>query len=226
MYRRRSQINDGNIFAHELQNVLRHYNLDLSLLDDRVGLHPEKVRRLVQSLHSLRSFPILNVTEMDQLHNTLSLSADDTNRLHAAILAASIEKTLADRINQNDAVHAANQIFPIILEALENEATGTQGLGNTRGGPDTDSADDSSLDESFGQAFAAIDAGEQALSLGSRMSSTKKASQLQLAVTSFTEALQILNELPDYVRRGAEWRHWQQDAQQGLALAREQLSNI
>ncbi len=226
MYSRRSQTNGGNIFAYELQNVLRKYNLELSLLDDRAGIHPEKVRRLAQSLRSPKSFPVLNVAEMDLLISTLNLHEADIIRLRAAILAASIQRTLVDRINQNDALLATNQIFPIILQALEDESESDYGLGNTRGGPDTDAEDDSSLDQVFVRAFAAIDAGEQALSLGSRMSPAKKSSQLQLAITSFTEALQSLNRLPVNVRKRPQWQHWQQDAEQGLATAQKLLAQL
>ena len=226
MYSRRSQINGGNIFAYELQNVLRSYNLELSLLDDHVGIHPEKVRRLIQSLHSPRSFPVLNPTEMDLLIATLNLAQADITRLHAAILTTSIERTLVDRINQDAALLATNQIFPILLHALEDESESNQGLGNTRGGPDTNAEDDSSLDEIFGQALAAIDAGEQALSLSSRMSLAKRSSQLRLAITSFTEALQSLDRLPGDMRKRSQWRQWQQDAQRGLSSAQVLLAQL
>lgn len=226
MYTRRSQINGGNIFAYELQNVLRSYNLELSLLDDHVGIHPEKVRRLIQSLHSPRSFPVLNPAEMDLLIATLNLVQADITRLHAAILTASIERTLVDRINQDDALLATNQIFPTILQALEDESESNQGLGNTRGGPDTNAEDDSGLDEIFGQALAAIDAGEQALSLSSRMSLAKRSSQLRLAMTSFTEALQTLDRLPGDIRKRSQWRQWQQDAQRGLSSAQALLAQL
>lgn len=226
MYYGRSQTSGWNIFARELQNVLRRYNLDLSLLDDRVGIHPEKARRLAQSLRSPKSFPVLNVDEMDLLINALNPSEADITRLRAAILAAAIEKTLMDRINQDDALLAANQVFPIILQALEDESESDQGLGNTRGGPQIDTDDDSGLDEIFGQALSALDAGEKALSLSYRMSPAKKSSQLQLAITSFTEALQALNKLPNDIRRGTKWQHWQQDAQRGLTTSQELLARL
>lgn len=225
MYYGRSQTGGWNIFARELQNVLRRYNLDLSMLDDRVGIHPEKVRRLTQSLHSSKGFPVLNVDEMDQLITTLNLSEDEITRLRAAILAASVERTLMDRISPDDAREAANQIFPIIFQALEDESESDQGLGNTRG-TDIDADDDSGLDEVFGSVFAAIDAGEQALDLGSRMLSAKKSSQLQLAVIHFTQALESLNTLPGDIRRGTAWRYWQHEAQLGLTTAQSLLARL
>lgn len=226
MYYGRSQASDWNIFARELQNVLRRHNLDLSRLDDRVGIHPEKVRRLVQSLSSPKSFPVLNVEEMDQLITALNLSEGEIIHLRAAVLAASVERTLMDRINQDDALQATNQIFPIILHALEDESESDEGLGNTRGGPDMTANDNSGLDEVFRSAYDALDAGEGALSLSSQLSSAKKPSQLNLAVTQFTGALEALNKIPNSMHSLPQWRDSQQRAQKGLKSAQEQLARL
>ncbi len=225
MYYRRSQTNGWNIFARELQNVLRRHNLNLSQLDERVGIHPEKVRRLVQSLSSPKSFPVLNVEEMDQLIKTLNLSEDEIIHLRAAILAASVERTLMDRINQNDALQGANQILPIIIQALEEESESDQGLGNTRG-TDITADDNSSLDEVFRSVYVALDAGEDALNLSSRMSSARKSSQLKLAVTQFSQAIEALKEIPSSMHTIGEWRYLQQQAQKGLKSAQEQLARL
>ena len=45
-----------NPFALELQNILRKYGLDLGHLDDRMGIHREKVRSLPVEVHR---FPLL-----------------------------------------------------------------------------------------------------------------------------------------------------------------------
>ncbi len=225
MYYGRSQTSGENIFARELQNVLRRHNLDLSRLDDRVGIHPEKVRRLVQSLSGPKSFPVLNVEEMDQLIATLNLSEDEIIHLRAAVLAASIERTLMDRINQDDALQGANQIFPIIIRALEEESESDQGLGNTRG-TDINADDNSSLDEVFRSVYVALDAGEDALDLSSRMSSTRKSSQLKLAAAQFSQAIEALKEFPSSMHTIGEWRYLQQQAQKCLHSAQEQLARL
>ncbi len=226
MYYGRSQTSGENIFARELQNVLRRHNLDLSRLDDRVGIHPEKVRRLVQSISGPKSFPVLNVEEMDQLIAILNLSEDEIIRLRAAVLAASVERTLMDRINQDDALQGANQIFPTILRALEEESESNEGLGNPRGGPDMTANDNSDLDEVFRSVYVALDAGEDALDLSSRMSSTRKSSQLKLAAAQFSQAIEALKELPSSMHTIGEWRYLQQQAQKGLHSAQEQLARL
>ncbi|GAC1367177.1 MAG: hypothetical protein NVSMB44_32490 [Ktedonobacteraceae bacterium] len=225
-YRHSPQSNGWNIFACELQNVLRKYNLSLEQLENRVGIDPEKVRRLSQSSHSSKSLPILSPDEMDRLTRALNLSEDDITRLDAAILASTIQQTLAERISKNDTQHAINQLFPLILRALNEEAESTLDFGNTRGGPDTSVSDDSELDDIFERVFTAIDNGNRALLLGSRMSPAKRASKLQLAIESFTEALQALNMMPGNIRKGKEWKQWQREAQQGLNSAQNSLAGL
>src|SRR5215472_5210669 len=88
-----------NIFARELENILRSHDLRLGQLDDRgIVLHPQKVWRLQQSLLSPTHFPILNPEELERLVAYLNLSKAEQDRLHAAIVATGVERTLMDRI--------------------------------------------------------------------------------------------------------------------------------
>ena len=110
-----------NLFARELEDILAAYNLGLGHLDDRVGIHREKVRRLIQSLRVPKSFSILNTEEMDLLVQTLQLGNEEVLRLRTALLATAIERTLMDRINPDDALLAAEQTFPLLLNALHEQ---------------------------------------------------------------------------------------------------------
>src|SRR5690242_17036365 len=101
-----------NLFARELEDILATYNLGLGHLEDRVGIHREKVRRLILSLRRPKSFPILNTEEIDLLVQKLPLVAEEVLRLRAAILVTSIEKALMDSINQDAALLVAEQTFP------------------------------------------------------------------------------------------------------------------
>lgn len=225
MYYGRSQTSGENIFARELQNVLRRHNLDLSRLDDRVGIHPEKVRRLVQSLSGPKSFPVLNVEEMDQLIAILNLSEDEIIHLRAAVLAASVERTLMDRINQDDALQGANQIFPIILHALEEESEGNEGLGNTRGDVGGVYNDDS--DSTFAAAIESVDDGDRALRMSYDMSNSKRQKHYaQSAYNAYEEALTQLNLLPHNFQSVQLWKDLQQEAQRGKVAANKRLGNF
>jgi hypothetical protein len=225
MYYGRSQTNGWNIFARELQNVLRRHNLDLSRLSDRVGIHPEKVRRLVQSLSSPKSFPVLNVEEMDQLIATLNLVENEIIHLRAAALATSVERTLIDRINQDDALQGANQIFPTILRALEEESEDNEGLGNPRG--DVGGVDNNGPDSIFASAIEAVDDGDRALRMSYDMSDSKRQKRYaQSAYNAYEEALTQLNLLPRNFQSVQLWKDLQQEAQRGKVAANKRLGNV
>lgn len=87
-----------NIFARELADILARRGLRLGHLDDRAGIHREKVCRLRQSLAGPRSFPVLNPDEMDAVAATLHLATYKILHLRAAVLAAAIEEQLMERI--------------------------------------------------------------------------------------------------------------------------------
>jgi len=123
-----------NLFARELEDILATRNLGLGHLDDRAGIHREKVRRLIQSLRVPKSFPVLNTEEIHYIIEEFAFSENDVLRLRAAVLATSIEKTLMDRINQDDALLAAEQLFPVIFKALQEQVGGISGLGTIRRG--------------------------------------------------------------------------------------------
>jgi hypothetical protein len=225
MYYGRSQTGGWNIFARELQNVLRGHNLNLSMLDDRVGIDPEKVRRLAQSLQSPKSFPVLTVDEMDQLITALNLAEDEILRLHAALLAASIERTLMDRINHDDALLATNQIFPTILQALQDEADGNAGLGNTRG--DIGGFYPKDFDAAFASTIAYIDDGDRALQMSYNMSDPGRQKQYaQSAYTNYEDASTQLNQMPRNLQGIELWKNLQREAQRGKVAASKRLADL
>ena len=88
-----------NLFASVLQEILAAHGLGLGHLDDRANIHREKVRRLQRSLKVPKSFPVLNIDEMEQVITTCGLNRKEKIRLRAAVLATSIEETLMDRIS-------------------------------------------------------------------------------------------------------------------------------
>jgi hypothetical protein len=53
-----------NVFARTLQDILTARGYGLGHLDDRAGIHPEKVRRLQRSLRVPKSFPVLNIEKL------------------------------------------------------------------------------------------------------------------------------------------------------------------
>lgn len=214
-----------NLFARELEDVLAAYQLGLGHLDDRAGIHREKVRRLKQSLLTPISFPVLNVDEIEQVSEQLQLSYDDILRLRAALLATSIEKTLMDRIPQEDALLAAEQILPILLAALREQMKGTDGLGAIKGGDGSpDGAEPGDLLEPVSQA---IDDAQLAFHMSFyTYTRTERIERVRYAQIRLEQALASLDEAQDEIRALSVWSHYQETAQQGLAEALERLEDL
>ena len=111
-----------NIFARELQNVLGARGLRLGHLDDRgVVQHPEKVRRLQQSIDTPTHFPVLNPEELDRLFTTMNLTDVEQRSIRAALLATAVERVLMDRLEPEAALMAANDVYEICLAIMRDE---------------------------------------------------------------------------------------------------------
>lgn len=215
-----------NLFARELEDILAKRNLGLGHLDDRAGVHREKVRRLIQSLRTPKSFPVLNAEEINRIAEEFVLNETEVLQLRAAVLATSIEKTLMDRINQDDALLAAEQLFPTIFKALQEQVEGISGLGTIRRG-DTDLVDDDELDMLLGSVLDAIDDAHIALHLSRNVSSHgERVEQARRALTNFEKALTELDEVAEEVRALSVWRYWYDEAQKGLAIAHKRLEEL
>jgi uncharacterized small protein (DUF1192 family) len=214
-----------NIFAFELKKILNQYGMGLGHLDDRIGIHREKVRRLIQSLQTPPSLPILNPEETQLIIETLQLTSEETLRLRAAVLTAAIQRMLSDRIHLDEARLAAEQILPTIIQALTEHAN-ERGLGSAREG-DIDPAEDSELNTVLDIALGAIDRGSEAMQLSyytkSYAERVKKARQ---ASSYYKDALADLESLSIAIRKQPVWQTWHNEAQQSLAQAGRRLEEL
>jgi len=215
-----------NLFARELEDILASYNLGLGHLDDRDGIHREKVRRLIQSLRAPKSFPVLNTEEMDLLVQTLQLGDEEVLRLRAALLATAIERTLMDRINQDEALLAAEQAFPLILKALHEQASRISGLGAVRGDDGGPGADDE-LETLFDTIWDTMDDAEMALQLSYRVDKqSERVAKARLARARFEEALADLEGSGDHIRALHFWKDCYDATKRGLAATCERLEDL
>ena len=112
-----------NIFARELQDILATRSLKLTHLDDRAGIYPRKVARLRDSLKTPKSFPVLNPEEIEHVAKAFALTSDEVLRLRAAMLTTAIEEKLMDRIDQYDALHMAEQLLLVLIDALIRDSS-------------------------------------------------------------------------------------------------------
>jgi hypothetical protein len=215
-----------NIFARELEDILANYGLKLSHLDDRVGIHREKVRRLRASLERPKSFPVLNTEEMEWLASVLGLSEDEILRLRAAILTTAIEAMLMDRISVDDALLAAEQIFPIIFDTMYQYSGGVSGLALVKGRA-TNMPEENEIDAVLEPALTAIDRATIALHLSRDViSSLERSQRAHQARQDFKTALIELAEIEEHIKATDAWYVWHDEAQKGLESANERIAEL
>jgi hypothetical protein len=215
-----------NLFASVLQEILAAHGLGLGHLDDRANIHREKVRRLQRSLKVPKSFPVLNIDEMEQVITTFGLNRKEKIRLRAAVLATSIEETLMDRISPDDALKAAEQILGIIEQALQEHAHDLAGIGAVKGGSIMMS-EESEIDRKLGNALTAIDHATIALHLSRNADSqVERVECAQQARASFMAALAELDKATPMLKVSDAWLVWHDEAQNGLTAAQNRLASL
>lgn len=180
-----------NIYARELEDVLRAHGLEISKLDDLGVAHPQKVARLRQSLVAPTSFPTLNPQELGLLEANVPLTADERARLRAAMAAAAVERALMDREDAHTALMAADDVFHILLARLHREPDSP--LATVRGGVGFVPASDES--DPYTVALDSIDRGTLALHTARAATGRARDANVVAAESAFTRALELLAPL-------------------------------
>ena len=215
-----------NIFARELEGILANRGLGLGHLDDRASVYKEKARRLRQSLVRPKSFPVLNTDEMDEVIKTFKLSDDEIMSLRAALLTTAIERMLMDRIDRDDALLAAEQIFPTILKAMKKYSKTSNGLGAVKG-EDPEILEGTPIDLELEAALDIIDRATLALHLSYNVTlHTERIGRAQQALAIFEAALAELDELEGDVKATDAWHKWYDEAQKGLNATNKRLEEL
>ncbi len=213
-----------NLFARELEDILRMHHAELGLLDDRAGIHREKVRRLQQSLLKPKSFPTLTAEELGRVAEVFQLEDTEVTRLRAAVLGTAIERTLMDRINQDDALRAAEMMVPVIREAMEKQFQEENALGTIRG-RDYDFSEDS--EEQLDTIIDYIDAAQLEVHLSHDVASHReRVEHAHQARKLFEMALAALDEVDEDVQTLQVWRDWHTTAVAGLSDATNYLAEL
>jgi hypothetical protein len=216
-----------NIFARILEDILADRGLRLGHLDDRTKLISGiKVRRLRQSLEKPNAFPVLNPAEMDLIVSTFKLSEDETLHLRAAILTTAIEEELMDRIHQDDALLAAEQLFSTILRAMQKYSSTPSGLGAVRS-DDTKAIEEALIDLELEAALEYIDHATLAWHLGRNVTlHRERIERAQQAFAGFEAALTELDELGDNIKEMDDWHTLYDEAQRGYRVTQERLKEL
>jgi len=215
-----------NIFARELENILFTHQLQMDALAELIGTSAEKTHYLTRSLHTPEGLPVLNREEMKVLEQKLRLSAEEILRLRAGLLAAFIQSTFVDRINQGDAVLLAEQAFPTILRALQARAQGSVLHEATRWGAGDPIADDE-VDAFFDSILRILHNAEMELQLSYGVDShTVRVAKALAARTYFEQASTELESAEDHICALQLWRDSYATSQHGLETANRRLEDL
>jgi len=216
-----------NIFATELEHILEapERNMTINDLDDVTApntdgvvtelVHRETVRRLVVSLNTPENLPTLGEGELERLFATCKFTDEERLRLRGALLAVYVQRALNERLGPDDARAGAEQILPIITDALLHyRNTNVEvGIGALKGGSDQAATEELAL----ATALDAIDRGTLALNLIHEVrSAAERLERAQAARTAFAAALEDLGEANDNIKQGEVWRYWHDTAVRGL----------
>lgn len=205
-----------NIFARELEDVLKAHDLSISRLDDEgVVYFPEKVARLKRSLRSPASFPTLNPEELERLETNVPLTPDERARLRAALAAAAVERALMDRMDPPTALMAADDVFHVLLARVQREPDSP--LAGVRANTGFAAAEEES-----GPLAAALDSIDRAtLALHAARDASGRAREVNTAAAEreFARALELLARMgqPAAETEAASWRHAHDEALAGRA---------
>jgi len=214
-----------NPFVQELQAILHEHNKNLNYLDNPIGIHREKVRRLQQSLSTPTQLPVLNPEDLQTVIDTLQLDTIEILRLHTALLATAIQRMLSNRVHPDDAQLAAQQLQPTILSALIRY-TNENGLGNTRGG-DLDPIDDDDFDRIFSAITNTFDRGEEALNMSYYTTSYEEQLRTaQYADTCFKNAQKGLQQMSGDIRLLSGWQTLNDSVQEALTGVNNRLREL
>jgi hypothetical protein len=215
-----------NIFARELENILSAHHLQMDALVNLTGISAEKARYLTRSLYTPKGLPVLNREEMKVLEQKLQLRAEEILRLRAGLLAAFIQSTFVDRIDQSDALLLAEQAFPTILRALQARAQGSVTHEATRWGAGDPIADDE-LDAFFDSTWHMLHNAEMELQLSYGVDNhTARVAKALAARTYFEQASMELESAKDHLCALQLWRDSYATSQQGLETANRRLEDL
>jgi len=222
-----------NIFACQLATILAKRGLRIGHLDNRrsIGIHPQVVRRLKDSMQKPTSFPVLNPDDLRQVEEVLQFTTEERLHLRAAILATAIEEELMKHLYDDDALLAAQQIFPTLVKALEKYSYTETGLGSfllrhTEENQEGHMSDADRIDMALSTALHTLDRATKGLYLDNIETHSERISKVRQTCDSFKQALTELLEVDQDIQQTEAWKIWEEEAQKGLKQAKVLLQDL
>jgi hypothetical protein len=214
-----------NCFARELQAVLGIRGKTLNHLE-QAGVYREEIRRLRRSLLVHNSFPLLTPRQMEMVIFHYGLIADEVLRLRAAIVVTAIQRTLFRRISADEALEASNEIFPIVLRAMQlNKFSAVRHDEDVLQQEHSDLIH--SLDRPLELAFDALDRG--ALAFHTSQQSRLQSERLRFALMAkeeYATAIGVLDQVGATTKDDPTWGFWWQRALDSIASVDERLDEL
>lgn len=211
-------IKGWNIFACELAAILHAKGYRLGQLDDRAGIHPQRISRLQRSLREPR-FHVLPPDDLDSIAKAFDMNEDEKIRLRAAILATAIEEMLMGRIDATDALAAANAIFPLLYAALREHGPVSPSIGAIKGAiaAADNSLGSAELDATLEDALEQLDAATLTVYLASTQREDARSTSIRRASEQLRAARAKLEAMPGAVREQETWLVWHAEVLKGLS---------
>lgn len=212
-----------NLFAREVEDQLLAHQLTWNDLGRVAGVQREEIRRLRRSLVHADHFPVFSVAEMERWIQGCPLEPEETRRLRAAMVVASIQRLIFRRIAPDQALAAAEEILPIMSRVMTLAASSNIRIDDAPPDPELDT----SLDVALTDVFAMIDRATSDL-IESR-ASLRKQERVQLARAAWYEFHLALTALHTYTPTPSEstdWTLWQHIINEGLEQVKQRLANL
>ncbi len=207
-----------NIFARELAYVLDQHQARIGQLNDnpRIQLHPAVVSRLQHSLKKSKPLVTLNPEVLELVILEYHMTDAEQARLKAAVLATAVERMLMDRIDEQTALMAANEVFHMLHAALD---TNKDLARNLKDGPFIEVAPPAAAG-TLDAALEAYDAAMLDLHLAAHSSPKQRGFQATEALQGFMYAHTLLRACSELEKRNSDWQFWYDEVERGQQKAR------
>ena len=216
---------EWSFLAVELKHILEARGLTLWSLQERVKIHKEHVRRLINSLATNKHFALLSPDQIRAIEQALQLTPTERNRVMAALLTTHMEILLVNRMPVELAFQAATRIFPVLLEMVELDAHRQGILSYLESAPTMENT--TLIDVALAPVYLFFDRANIALFASQHTTSFLEAvASMEQAIAELEHAQAQFAEISVQVVSSEIGQFWQQEVREWLQAAQQQLRTL
>lgn len=221
-----------NLFALELGAMLERHGqtfsalYSLTTLDGSPAISPVKVARLQRSL--TEDIPAaLSAPELTTLTTELGFSAEEEQRIRAAILGEAVHRLLLGRVTKLTALEEGERIIELVLTESQDDETLREallrGARRVEGQPQHPAADvNAAVAASLEPAAQAYSEGETWLNVALDTPDIDlQEDLLGLAWTALNRSAQLLATAPAVAQGSPQQAEWRSNVEQALGILRQ-----